>query len=341
MSEFIVGISASPDADAGLMRQAGITHVRQSFGYPFKDALGGELSDRYVQAKATAQRWLEKGFGLMGGTPLIGSGLREPDGAGHLRFVFHERYPQWMGKLGSDAFLDSYEAVCRFLAEDVGEMVDVWQIANEPDIPIFAGPLRAPEACELVQAGARGLKTGDGAAVVGTNLAGGAYQHYFLGRLFADELLDYCGVDAYYGTWQEGGPDDWASRIPELHELSGRPVLVNEWGYASAGEVMTEAQRATEAWPCEFKRWRYGWGEGHTEAAQAAFVARAMSAFAAHQDKMLGAFFYRWEDQARCWQCGEPDCPAETAWGLVDQAGRPKPSWQAMREGTKRILTEG
>jgi hypothetical protein len=52
----------------------------------------------------------------------------------------------------------------------------------------------------------------------------------------------------------------------------------------------------------------------------------------------MGVVFYRWEDQDKCWQCGSPDCPAETAWGLVDLHGRPKPAFEAFREGVSRLV---
>jgi len=38
------------------------------------------------------------------------------------------------------------------------------------------------------------------------------------------------------------------------------------------------------------------------------------------------------------WQCGSPDCPIETAWGLVDGEGKPKPSLTAFKEGVDRLV---
>ena len=64
---------------------------------------------------------------------------------------------------------------------------------------------------------------------------------------------------------------------------------------------------------------------------------RAFAAFALRRDILLGQFYVRWADQGNCWQCGQPDCPAETAWGLVDREGRPKPSYAAYREGARKL----
>ena len=35
---------------------------------------------------------------------------------------------------------------------------------------------------------------------------------------------------------------------------------------------------------------------------------------------------------------GSPDCPCETAWGLVDRKERPKPAYHAFKEGIRRLL---
>ncbi len=100
---------------------------------------------------------------------------------------------------------------------------------------------------------------------------------------------------------------------------------------------MTAEDRAREASTCECHRWPHTWGPGHTPDAQAQFISQAFDVFVAHKDMMLGQFYFRWADQPTCWQCGKPDCPAETAWGLVDLQGRPKPSYYALRDGIRRL----
>ncbi|MFP4104987.1 MAG: hypothetical protein ACLFVU_02760 [Phycisphaerae bacterium] len=336
----IIGTSAYSDADVNLMKQAGITHLRQGFGYPWAKTAGGEPAERYVNARAAAVGRREQGFELMGITPLFGHGVREPVGpGGKLELVWKPSTPAWMGEYGSDEFIENYEMVCRFLAEQTRGVVDLWQIANELDLNLFAGPLKPAGACELILAAARGLKAGNPDCTVGHNCAGTEMAYFFCGRLFADAdtPLDYCGIDGYYGTWDSGGPNSWAGRIAELYELTGKPVLINEWGYSSAGGVMTQDEAASEPWPCELKKWRFGWDGGHTPQVQAEFVRQAFAAFRQHREKLMGLFFYRWEDQAKCWQCGQPDCPAETAWGLVDRNNRPKPAWQAFAAGVREL----
>lgn len=339
MSEIIIGTSAYPSADTEPMRAVGIAWVRQGFDYPFVDRVGGETTEAYRKAKASALTWVDKGFRVMGVSPLLGIGKREPDAMGRLEMIWHNRVPAYMGEPGTAEFLRTYRELCRFLADDLHGAVAMWQIANELDIPIFAGPLNPRQAGDLILAGARGLKMGDPGLIVGTNTAGSDKAYFLYGRLHAEQagLLDYCGVDAYYGTWEAGGPETWSPRIAELYDLTGLKVLVNEWGYASAGGLLTDEERATEPYVCQHKKWYHAWDGGHTPEVQAKFVRVAFEGFFEQRDKLLGAFFYRWEDQEACWQCGEPDCPAETAWGLVTVDQQPKPAYHSFAAGVRRL----
>lgn len=337
--EIFIGTSAYPSSNVSLLQEAGIRWVRQDFPFPFEDHLDGNLSPSYAKVKSEAQEWNTKGMRLMGVTPLYGIARQKPDKNGILRTTWQDQYPAWMGALGSVEFIENYRSICEFLARDLKGIVQMWQILNELDISIFAGPLNPRQACDLILAGAHGLKTGNSELIVGTNTAGSDKAYYLYGRLHAlgEGLLDYCGVDGYYGTWAPGGPEDWSARIAELYALSGVKVLVNEWGYSSAGGLLSEEERRSNPYVCQYKKWYYAWDGGHTPEVQAEFVRQAFDSFYDQRDKLLGVFFYRWEDQATCWQCGAPDCPAETAWGLVTQDQTPKPAFYTFKAGAARL----
>ena len=336
----MIGTSAYPTADKALLREAGIGWVRVGFPFPFADRLGGSLTQEYRRSRADAAKLSAAGLKVLGITPLPGIATKEPDAEGHLVGRWRDFFPAWCGALGSAQCLRAYEETCRWLAGDLRGIVPAWQIANELDIAEFAGPLNPRQACDLILAAARGLKGEDASLAVGHNPAGNPKAYYFFGHLYAQAkgLLDYCGIDGYYGTWCSGGPEDWAGRIRELHDLTGRPVLVNEWGFSSVGGVMTAEEIASHLPVCQLGKWKYTWGPGHTPQGQARFVEAAFEAFCACREMLLGAFFYRWEDQDKCWQCGSPACPAETAWGLVDLHGRPKPAFGAFQEGVRRLV---
>jgi hypothetical protein len=47
---------------------------------------------------------------------------------------------------------------------------------------------------------------------------------------------------------------------------------------------------------------------------------------------LLGAFIYNYTDSARCYVCGQEDCPIETRWGLTTIDGQEKPAYQAVQQ---------
>lgn len=344
MSDLFIGTSAYPEADESLLKEAGIGWVRQGFPVPFEGKIGGRTTDAFHKAKARAEDWNARGMKIMGVTPGPGVMTWKPDEQGKMRGVWNSRYPEWMGELGSEELCQNYQAICGFLADQLHGVVEMWQIANELNITQFAGSLTPDQASQLALSSAYGLKASDSSLFVGTNMAGlNQAAHQMLKNLHADPdgPINYCGIDCYFGTWSPGGPENWAGVIDELYDISGVKVLVNEWGYSSAGEVMTEDEKELQNKlripNCQLKKWRHAWSGGHTPEIQAQFVKRAYEIFRERREKLLGAFFYRWEDQEKCWQCGEPDCPAETAWGLVDIQGNPKPAFHAFKEGVSLI----
>jgi len=53
--------------------------------------------------------------------------------------VWQGRTPPWMGQPGTSEFARHYRELCAFLAADLHGVVQMWQIANELEIPQFAG----------------------------------------------------------------------------------------------------------------------------------------------------------------------------------------------------------
>lgn len=245
------------------------------------------------------------------------------------------RLPDWVGPPGSGKYNKNYEEICAWMANDLRGIVSIYQIANELDIKLFAGPLTPRESCEFIVHGAKGVKRADSSLLVGHNPAGDPEAYFLYGWLYGrgEPLLDYCGVDGYYGTWQAGGPESWAQRITELSEMTGVPVLLNEWGFSSGGELLSEGELAPGLPLCQAGKWRHTWGPGHTPEGQAEFVRECFKVFRLHRERLLGAFYFKWQDTEDCWQCGRKDCAIETRWGLVDVNEKPKPSLAAYKKG--------
>lgn len=72
----------------------------------------------------------------------------------------------------------------------------------------------------------------------------------------------------------------------------------------------------------------------HTVEDQGRFFTDVIERFK-KMDFCCGAIVYCYSDSDACYICGQPDCPVETGWGLVDGEGNPKPSYLSIKEAFK------
>lgn len=317
--------------DKVLMKEAGIRWLRcGTFGFDLERFLRGERQDETFDGiKQKVAALCAEGFSIMGITPL-------PSDLGTLA-----------GAPGSTEYVETYRRVCAFLGREYAGLIQWWQVANELDIWIFRDKLSLPQSVEFLKAGLLGLKESDPALKVGINITlfpsrpgevdgnTEANEGEFIARAIYRESgldLDYAGFDSYPGTWRPGGPESWHEYLDSFHELTGRPIIIQEFGYSSAGDMMSPAEDASGAYPCQLKKWRFSWHRAHTPEIQADFVAESLRIFAS-KPYVIGATYYRWSDSSKCWQCGQPDCPIETAWGLLDRDGRARPAYQSLKTG--------
>ena len=250
------------------------------------------------------------------------------------------------GTPGSPQYFENYRRLCSHLGREFGGLVDYWQVANEVDIWIFREPLTLEQSAEFLVAGLRGLKEADRALQVGINVTlfpsrpgevdGNTDRHegvFIAERIYchADVEVDYAGFDSYPGTWRDGGAESWREYLQAFHDLVRKPIIIQEFGYSSVGDMMTESEQASRAYPCQVKKWRFAWRGAHTPQVQAEFVAESLRIFA-EMPYVIGATYYCWRDHETCWQCGSPDCPAETGWGLLDRKNNLKPSYHSLKK---------
>jgi hypothetical protein len=122
-----------------------------------------------------------------------------------------------------------------------------WQITNERNGVHFRQPRTLAEAPAFIAAGLEGVAAAAPAALCGYNTAGTGDEAEALVRRVqsAYPRSDYIGLDTYRGTWQDGEPEDILADIRAVHSWTGLPVLLQEVGFASAGETfqMEEAFR--------------------------------------------------------------------------------------------------
>ena len=100
---------------------------------------------------------------------------------------------------------------------------------------------------------------------------------------------------------------------------------------------MTEEEIAAGKYPCDVQKWRFAWQGEHTEEVQAAFIKESLRIFM-EKPFVLGATYYNWRDAKDCWQCRKPDCPAETAWGMLDKNGETKLAYLAIQAASLAMV---
>ncbi|MGH2558258.1 MAG: hypothetical protein ACRDJH_04270 [Thermomicrobiales bacterium] len=316
--------NARPERDFDLMKAAGIAWVRMGFRTPFTDASMSATTPEFQAQEREVERLERHGLKVMGYSPFPGG---DPDIGGH--------FPDWGGPMGSAAYLDFYEEVCAWLAARFQGVADAWQVANEMNRPFWNGGLPPEQGVAFLARGGRGIKRGNPGALVGVNMAGfGDVAMAMYRRLFPNDTVefDYIGADGYMA------PEGWPEKLDQLAAITDKPIVIQEFGWASKGITLTAEQTRDHPFTsahdrCRWRGWQRTWGDHeHTPEDQAEYIARSMEIFAT-DPRIIGVFVWRWNDAPRCWLCGSEECPGTGNWGLVDVDERPKPSFYAFREG--------
>lgn len=338
---FLAGVAADignlSDADKALMHAAGISGLRTGkLHFDHEKFLKGEPQpEKFAAIKERVSALRAEGF----------------------RFTLLTPSPHEIlaaaGVPGSAEYLENYRRMCAFLATEFEGLAEFWQVGNELDIWIFRAALSLEQSVAFLKAGIQGVKSTGTRAKVGINITlfpslpgevdgnTEAHEGVFIAKgIYHDpELsLDYAGFDSYPGTWRKGGAESWEEYLDAFYALTGKPIVIQEFGYSSAGGMMTPEEDASGIYPCKAGKWRFSSrGRGHSPEAQAAFVEESFAVFA-KKPFVIGATYYRWTDQAVCWQCKQPGCPVETAWGLLDLDRRPKPSYESYKTSMRKYF---
>lgn len=334
----MIGITpAHNNPDFALMRDLGVRWVRQGYPFPFADEKG-TLSKRFLEADKQIEKFRAEGFEILCSFTGPGSMRYVPEEG---KTVYYRAVPEYLGDPSEDRYHELLFEATAFIGEYTKNRITWWQIANEPDIPIFYGPLSEKDNIRFLLNAANGVIKGNPDAQCGINLGYiNDYARMLMREMYAvpNSPFKYLGIDGYMGSWQQGGPHSWKPYIEETAKASGKPIIINEWGFSSLqwGEKYTDLERKNHYNQdvCYNKYWQTTWGKGHTPEEQARYISECLPIFAEHPD-VIGNFFFRWSDTEHCWQCGEADCPAECAWGCVDCEQKPKPAYHALKEGIK------
>ncbi len=213
-----------PNEDYTLIKDLGLGWVRFDIPYPYQ--ADGSLSEKYIAFKNRARGYAQQGIKVLAITP----------------------YPKYYFNVGgfdpsADENAERTKEIARFLCSDLRDVVGGLQITNEMGVASFTAPLTLEQAAKFIGVQAQALSEVKGDLPVGYNAAGVGER---LHRLMQPYLpcMDYVGVDYYAGTLSDGGLDDYASVIERVHGLTGKPVLLAEFGFSSAGEPKSAEEHA-------------------------------------------------------------------------------------------------
>lgn len=319
MKDFLFGV-CHPGRHYRALKDIGINAVRFDVPFPFADQ-DGTWTEAFQRHADWVREMRSEGFELVGISP------------------YPRSFPEWNGEVGSDGWYRTVRDTCRALGEIFKNEIRVWQCSNELNLSDFRTPLDADQALRFLRESADGLKEADASLFVGVNMGGfdelaiSMYRDLYTD---ADSRWNYIGTDGYFGTWEPGGPHTWEEKFDFLETITSLPIIVMEWGYSSAGEILKPEQiipNATD--PHEHEKWCFGWEpprgshkpHPHTPAEQARYIEEAMPIIRA---RTIGEIYYCLNDASRC-SCGKLTCPVEANWGLLATGGDPKPSYYAMQ----------
>ncbi|NLI05421.1 MAG: hypothetical protein GX483_09215 [Actinomycetaceae bacterium] len=222
--EFITGV-CHPGNEVALIKSASIGWSREDIPFPFERGTESTLTPRYIKFRDRVKRFSEAGIKSMCITP----------------------YPRAFVQYGVDPStkegLEVVKRICTFLATDLGPLGAAgFQITNELNVFHFRVPLSLEQAPDFIIAGLQGVNAGYPEAILGYNIAG--ISETVLALISAIEpyhgIVDYMGLDSYKGTWSDGEPEDILAEVDATYEATKLPVVLQEFGFSSVGEIFTE-----------------------------------------------------------------------------------------------------
>lgn len=331
-----------------LMKEAGLNYVRNYGVFPWTDEKMNVQDAYYVTFKRSVKKYAEYGIQTLG--VVANPGQMGGDPAGNVSYL--RQYPDWMGPTDQDYYFEVLAKACEFVARDLKDDITYWQIGNEQDMDTFIGILSKEQNERWMMVAAQAVKRGNPKAIIGTNMSCinemrdnheiGGYTLELINKLYncEDSPFDFLGLDAYFGSWTPGGPEDWIKLIDDAYESCHKPILIQEWGYSTIQEgpkrTEEDKKRFFNSDICRNKSWgedgTHLWdGKPHSEELQCEYIRQCAKIFYEHPH-CIGQMFFQWTDQPVCWQCGAPQCPAECGWGCIRADGTLKPGYHALAE---------
>jgi len=207
------------------VKGAGLEWERADIPFPFDEV--GNIRERYLNFKAKIQRYRDNGIRIMAITP----------------------YPREFISAGIDPRLPEDEArvreVAAFLVNDLRDIAGAFQVTNEMGVPRFTKPLNMTQAARFIGIQLAAMYPLRGDSLLGYNSGGPQADLHAKMRPWL-KYCDYVGVDIYIGCFVPVA--NWMymfdALLRYLWSLTGKPLILTEFGYISGGAPKTPEEKA-------------------------------------------------------------------------------------------------
>lgn len=314
----------------GQLKDSGITFVKVHIPYPFGN--DGSLTTNYITAKRAVKMIANAGLepvcqSFTPGGNAYNSATGKVEWMSYLPNVFENYDDEYFYKL--------LRSGTEYIARDLKEYADCWIVSNEPNLTVFTGPMTFEQIDKYITTCAEGIKAGNKKAYCGVNIFASADKNRAM-RLIPmlyddDSVLDYLGLDSYFGTLVEGGAESWDEYIDTYYNIAGVPIMVSEFSYSSYVYDADKRQHDSSGLSynnavCRDKRFSFEWdGKERGEETQAEYAAKCLEIFKKHKEVIGWCWFSNIDKTGPCWECGDENCPMESSWGLFRSDGTAKP----------------
>lgn len=218
---FIKGI-CHPRDNYEQIKSAGLEWIRIDIPFPYNP--DGSDNPHYQGFKEKCKRFKDNGLKVMAVSP----------------------YPEDYIECGMDprdpANYPKVEEIARFLITDMQGYIDGLQITNEMGIPRFTLPLKMNECVDFIGRTAKAMAPLKGDIVVGYNSAG-PQTDLHVGMKPYLQYIDWVGIDIYMGCFFFGTMWLFDALLRYLWNLTGKPILLCEFGYISGGAPKTKQEK--------------------------------------------------------------------------------------------------
>lgn len=222
---YITGVCHADPENSEMMKEANIYWVRKDI--PFLYNSDGTISQSYLNWKAEMQQFADNGIKVMAITPY-------PDD--YIAYGLDPRNPE--SKKG-------IQDIALYYLNDLKNIVGAFQITNEMGIDRFTLPLTLEEAADFIGMQLEAMYPERGDILIGYNLGGLAILQ--LPGLMKDyhKYCDYVGLDMYLGCFEPvlKNADQYITILNFVRLVTGKPIIMCEFGYIGLGEPKTEAEK--------------------------------------------------------------------------------------------------